>query len=86
MSEIALLGSKSSHGGVVITASGFFTCDGVKVVVDGDQHRCPIDGHGITPVSATSKVRVDGIPIVRVGDHAGCGAIITTGYAASDID
>lgn len=86
MNELALLGSKSSHGGTIITASAHFTCDGVKAVVNGDQHRCPLNGHGITSITATSRVNDNGVALVRVGDRAECGAVITTGYAASESD
>ena len=86
MSELAILGSKSSHGGSIISANAHFTCDGIKAVVNGDQHSCPIPGHGITSITATSIVKDNGVTLVRVGDQAGCGAVITTGYAACDSD
>jgi len=86
MSEIALLGSSSSHGGVIITANAMFTCDGVKAVIHGDQHSCPLPHHGVTSITATSLVTSNGSKIVRVGDVAGCGAVITSGYSVSDSD
>lgn len=86
MPKIALLGSKSTHGGVVITATGGFTCDGIEAALDGDLHRCPIKGHGTTNIKATSIVTDNGIKIARVGDSVGCGAVITTGYNSSDSD
>lgn len=74
---ISCLGDPSTHGGVVITASGFVTINGKRVTVTGDLHSCPIHGHGITGITASSSLlKVNGISVVRQGDFAGCGAAI----------
>ena len=86
MSEIALLNSSSDHGGKIITATAKFTAGGINGVVDGDLHKCPIKGHGTTPITGTSKVKSNGSKIVRVGDKAGCGATISTGYGNANSD
>lgn len=86
MSQLALLGSSSSHGGKIISASGGFIAGGVRGVLDGDMHQCPIRGHGVKPISATSAVTSNGKRIVRVGDSAACGAVITSGYGNCDSD
>src|SRR6185437_6493965 len=73
------LGDPSSHGGVMITASGpDNTMDhGVDCCVEGDLHACPIEGHGVTPVSPTFfTVITNGIIQLHGGDIAGCGAIL----------
>ncbi|WP_260417859.1 PAAR domain-containing protein [Pseudomonas cichorii] len=45
-----------------------------------DQHACPIPLHGLTPiVSASPNVFVNGLPVARVGDKSGCGAVIVSG-------
>ncbi|GFM83838.1 hypothetical protein PSCICN_45300 [Pseudomonas cichorii] len=45
-----------------------------------DQHACPIPLHGLTPiVSASANVFVNGLPVARVGDRSGCGAVIVSG-------
>ncbi len=47
----------------------------------GDQHVCPIPGHGSSPIMPKgSSIHVEGKPIARVGDVTGCGAVITQGY------
>tara|TARA_R110002072_G_scaffold16592_2_gene64612 strand:+ start:44 stop:1711 length:1668 start_codon:yes stop_codon:yes gene_type:complete len=47
----------------------------------GDTHVCPIKGHGSSPILPNgSSILVEGKPIARVGDVAGCGAVITQGY------
>ncbi|MEN1834461.1 PAAR domain-containing protein [Pseudomonas lijiangensis] len=45
-----------------------------------DQHACPLPLHGLTPiVSASPNVFVNGLPVARVGDKSGCGAVIVSG-------
>lgn len=79
MPNVAVLGSTSSHGGHIITASTDVVAHGIGVAREGDLHACPIHGHGITPMTSTSTVKVDGRSVVRVGDVAGCGAVIIQG-------
>lgn len=74
------LGDASNHGGTMTSASSIITADGKKVCQNGDIHTCPITGHGATPVSATTTVLKSGAQaVVRVGDKAGCGAILVQG-------
>ena len=74
---VSCLGDNSSHGGHVTTVSSFSTIGGVKITLDQDLHTCPIEGHGITPITATSAIlKESGKKVVRAGDMAGCGAII----------
>ena len=45
-----------------------------------DLHVCPIPGHGVTPiVSGSLDTATDGRPNARMGDMAGCGAVIVAG-------
>ncbi|MBX8556125.1 PAAR domain-containing protein [Pseudomonas cichorii] len=45
-----------------------------------DQHACPLPLHGLPPiVSASPNVFVNGLPVARVGDKSGCGAVIVSG-------
>lgn len=84
MGNIAKLGDASSHGGVIISASGAFTVDGVTGVVSGDMHQCPIQDHGTTAIQSSSTATGAGRAVVRSGDTAGCGAaIIGTGSATA---
>jgi len=77
--SIVHLGSSSSHGGTVITASGKFNVNGILAATNGDLHSCPIPGHGITALLSSSQNKTSGKSMAKVGDKAGCGAIITTG-------
>lgn len=81
MALLALLGSTSSHGGTVISASSNFNCAGVGVARLGDSHSCPIDGHGVTPLvsTPTQNLTNNGEVVATIGAVAGCGAVIETG-------
>jgi uncharacterized Zn-binding protein involved in type VI secretion len=79
MPEIARLGDTSSHGGKIISASGKATyVNGIQVAVNGDMHQCPIKNHGTTPISSSSTVKSGGNSVIRIGDTAGCGAVISS--------
>lgn len=83
--KLALLGSPSSHGGVVISASPTVTSSGTGVARVGDLHSCPQKGHGVTPITTGSSiVMVDGKPVARVTSMAGCGAIITSSASVGE--
>jgi len=76
-SPVAVLGTPSSHGGHLITATGFPTINGIPTCVDGDMHACPIDHHGTTPVHSISTLTtIDGRRVIIQGSVAGCGATI----------
>jgi uncharacterized Zn-binding protein involved in type VI secretion len=78
--SLARLGEQSDHGGTIISASGNdILANGIAVAVEGDLHGCPIKGHGITPLISSSKNTSGGKGLIKAGDRAGCGAIITTG-------
>jgi uncharacterized Zn-binding protein involved in type VI secretion len=77
---IVRINDPSDHGGYMITASGKAKNRGLNICVNGDLHVCPINGHGTTPVTATSGYTSSGgKKVVRVGDKAGCGATISSG-------
>jgi len=74
------LGDSSSHGGVMITATGLGKANGEAICVSGNLHQCPISGHGTTAVTSTSSAtKTNDEYVLRVGDVAGCGAVITGG-------
>ena len=78
--NIALLGDSSSHGGIITMANqdGTFDVGGVDVAVDGASHSCPLDGHGVTVITAaTVKSYHNGKLILTENAVAGCGAVIT---------
>lgn len=80
MAAVARLGDSSSHGGIIISATGLATANNILIAVEGDQHSCPIHGHGITPlISIISNSDANGKKIITVGAIAGCGAVIISG-------
>lgn len=80
MVQVARLGDTSSHGGTIITGASRTFVNGIPVARKGDMHSCPIPGHGVTPiVSGNDDILVEQAPVARVGDSAGCGAVIAAG-------
>jgi uncharacterized Zn-binding protein involved in type VI secretion len=77
MAKAALLNSPSDHGGYMVTAGGTMRNNGLGTCISGDMHYCPKNGHGTTPVIGTSSVRSKGVALIKSGDVAACGAIIT---------
>jgi len=76
----ALLGSPTDHGGTIISGSSDVHACGVPVARCGDQHACPIPGHGVTAiVTCDPKVFANSLGVAHIGDKAGCGATITAG-------
>lgn len=73
-----LLGDKTDHGGVVISASETTDCDGKGVARVGDKVTCPKKGHGnvTTIVTGDATALIDGRPAARHGDKTACGAIL----------
>ncbi len=81
--QIARLGDPSSHGGTIITSSNTVLADGIGIARQGDLHSCPIPGHGVTELFSDSVTKVEGHSVIRVGDTAGCGAVISSGSMKS---
>lgn len=73
-----LLGDKTDHGGVVVSASETSDCYGRGIARVGDQVTCPRKGHGhvTTIVTGDSTALIDGRPAARQGDRTACGAIL----------
>ena len=77
---IARLGDSSNHGGKIISGAARQLVNGKPAARKGDQHICPLEGHGVTPITTgSSRTMIEGQPAARVGDSVGCGAVITSG-------
>lgn len=86
MARWIVLGDKTTHGGTVISASGFSATGGVKVARVGDMTICPRKGHGACPiVSGDSTVIVDGKAVAREGDSTACGAKLIASQAFTTV-
>lgn len=81
------LGDKTSHGGVVMSASPLSISGGLPIARVGDLVACPLPGH--TPgviASGDPSMIVDGKPVARHGDLTSCGAtLIASQQATSDL-
>lgn len=78
------LGDKTSHGGVVLTASPVSASGGIPIARLGDAVACPLPGH--TPcliVSGDPSMIVDGKPVARDGDKTSCGASLIASQQAT---
>ncbi len=84
-SGVATIGTTSSHGGTMISSSGSHiqTAQGPVCLV-GDNHSCPISGHGVTPIvsGGTTKATANGKAVAVSGSVAGCGAVLNGSFAS----
>lgn len=73
-----LLGDKTDHGGVVISASETSDNQGRGIARVGDKVTCPKKGHGRVTTIATGDptALIDGRPAARHGDKTACGATL----------
>ena len=78
-----VLGDKTNHGGVVISASETTDCNGKGIARIGDKVTCPKKGHGkvTTIVTGDSTAIIDGRPAARHGDKTACGASLIAGQS-----
>ena len=81
---LIVLGDKTDHGGVVITASTNTFSNERPVARVGDSVTCPLRGHGVTTiVSGSPAMHIDGISVARHGDRTACGAVLLSSQIAS---
>jgi uncharacterized Zn-binding protein involved in type VI secretion len=81
MPFVARVGDPTAHGGVVMPPGvQNVRIGGKPAVVAMSPHACGIPTHPPTPiVPGNRRVTIGGLPILRVGDTAGCGAAIVAG-------
>jgi len=78
------LGDKTSHDGVVVSASPLSTSGGVAIARVGDKVECPRAGHnGCVIVSGDPSMIVDAKPVARPGDKISCGAPLVANRPAT---
>lgn len=72
-----LIGDGGAFGSQVFGAGSFGA--GIPAV-NGAQHSCPIEGHGVTSITAvTTKSKHNSKLILTENAVAGCGALLTPG-------
>ena len=69
-----LLGDKTTHGGLVLSASSTMIVNGKKVALIGDKVSCPKQGHGVnTIIEGSPEWSSDGKAIAVDGCRCECG-------------
>jgi uncharacterized Zn-binding protein involved in type VI secretion len=83
--SIIRLGDKTTHGGVVISASPIHLIHGQGIARVGDMVTCPQAGHGTNPIiEGSPTLTVDGRQVALHGHHTACGcALISSMPTAS---
>ena len=72
-----VVGDRTDHGGVVVSASASSVCDRKGIARVGDRVSCPRKGHGVTTiVSGDPTAIIGGQPAARHGDRTACGATL----------
>lgn len=70
-------GDLTSHGGMVIEASGESDTNGIGIARVGDRVLCPKSGHrDVVIATGDPDVIIDGKPAARDGDLTSCGAVL----------
>lgn len=78
------LGDKTSHDGVVLSASPFSESGGIAIARVGDKVSCPKHGHEpCTIATGDPTMIVDGKPVARNGDKTSCGAVLIASQQAT---
>lgn len=73
--RVIRLGDRTTHGGVVVSASGNFKMFGKEVARLGDKVTCPARGHGTcTIVEGDPLWSIDGVAVALEGHKTSCGA------------
>ncbi|MDO5681093.1 MAG: PAAR domain-containing protein [Pelistega sp.] len=69
---VATIGTKTTHGGIVVTASSHSTILGKPIACVGDKVTCP--KHGTNYIVDGSFATINGKQIARHGSKTSCGA------------
>lgn len=74
---VVRLGDKTSHGGVVISASPMHTVRGIGIARVGDMVSCPQSGHGTNKIIEGSPVfSIGGRKVALHGHKCACGCVL----------
>lgn len=74
---IVRLGDKTTHGGVVISASEIHTLRDIGIARKGDLVACPLPGHGTNPiVEGCEFFTVGGRNVALHGHKSACGCTL----------
>jgi uncharacterized Zn-binding protein involved in type VI secretion len=74
---VVRLGDKTTHGGVVISASPMHTVRGIGIARMGDMVACPLPAHGTNPIIEGSSVfSIGGRKVALHGHKSACGCAL----------
>lgn len=89
MAAYITVGSKTTHGGTVISGSPHTTHNGIPVARKGDKVSCKKCKKVVTIATGDPSFIIDGSPIARAGDVTSCGSklvAIQQAFAHSDFE
>lgn len=72
MKGVIVLGDKTTHGGMVISAQSTYTIRGKPVACVGDKIACPLHGINVI-IEGESKMLVNGKAVALNGHRCACG-------------
>lgn len=83
---IIRLGDKTTHGGVVTSASPVHTIRGMGIARVGDMVMCPLPGHGSNPIVEGSAVfSIGGRKVALHGHKSACGCALIASLPVATI-
>lgn len=84
--DIIRLNDKTTHGGVVITASSIHTIHNLGIARVGDMVNCPLPGHAINPIIEGSPTfTIDGRQVALHGHHSACGCALISSMPSASV-
>lgn len=83
---IIRLGDKTTHGGVVVSASSLHVIHGIGIARVGDMVNCPLTGHGVNPiVEGSPTFTIDGRQVALHGHHSACGCALISSMPTASV-
>jgi uncharacterized Zn-binding protein involved in type VI secretion len=75
---IARIGDTLDHGGMILTGSPNWQCNGIAIARVGDTAHCNIHGT-VTITTGSPNWTVNSQAMARIGSLCSCGAVINSG-------
>lgn len=84
--SVIRLGDKTTHGGVVVSASPLHVILGIGIARVGDMVICPLPGHGTNPIIEGSPTfTIDGRQVALHGHHSACGCALISSIPTASV-
>jgi uncharacterized Zn-binding protein involved in type VI secretion len=81
---IVRLGDRTSHGGVVTSASDTHSIGGIGIARLGDLVACPLPGHGVNViVEGAENYLVGGRMVALEGHYCACGCTLISSLVSA---